>query len=52
MLLDDQRVRFDCNGVKEDDKDSRWITGKACWDLDSLLGALDEESIFSWRQSQ
>ena len=22
------------------------------WDLDSLLGALDEESIFSWRQSQ
>jgi protein-disulfide isomerase len=21
------------------------------WDLDSLLGALDEESIFSWRQT-
>ena len=21
------------------------------WDLDSLLGALDEESVFSWRQS-
>lgn len=20
------------------------------WDLDSLLGALDEESVFSWRQ--
>ena len=20
------------------------------WDLDSLLGALDEESIFSWRE--
>ena len=21
------------------------------WDLDSLLGALDEESVFSWRQA-
>jgi hypothetical protein len=22
------------------------------WDLDSLLGALDEESVFSWRQNK
>jgi hypothetical protein len=30
MPLDDQRVRFDCNVVIDDDKDSKWITGKAC----------------------
>jgi hypothetical protein len=24
----------------------------SAWDLDSLLGALDEESVFSWRQNK